>query len=70
MDALYVITNSKGSNDRVVLYETRAGEVLFDGSEVDPEELLYILQATNGGYDYIKGVELTDEQMENWEEHY
>ena len=69
MDILYVVSNSKGASDRVVVYETCAGEVVFDGPHVRPAELYGLLNAVSGGYDKIKQVELTDAEMLDWENH-
>ena len=69
MDILYVVSNGKGSNDRVVVYETRCGETVFDGPHVLPSELYGLLQSVSGGYDTVRQVLLTDEQMLEWDEH-
>lgn len=66
---VHVVTNSQGSGDYVVVYETNCGEVIYEGHSVKPADLFFILEATNGGYDGIRYHELTDEQMEDWQEH-
>lgn len=69
MSTIKVITNSLGLCDRTIVYETRSGEVVFDGNEITPKTLFHILSETNGLCGYVRFHELTDEQMENWEEH-
>lgn len=66
---LQVITNSHGSSDRCVVYETRCGEVIFDGHYVTATELFNILSIVNGGYDEVQLVELTNSDMANWQDH-
>jgi hypothetical protein len=65
---VHVITNSLGSGDYVVVYETNCGEVVFEGHSIKPSDLYHILQSTNGIAEYIVFHELTDEQMENWQD--
>jgi hypothetical protein len=66
---LKVITNSLGSGDYVVVYETNCGEVVYEGHSVSPYMLHKILNDTNGMCDYVTYHELTDEQMLDWGEH-
>jgi len=65
---LHVVTNSKGSGDYVVVYETQCGETIFEGHSVSPLDLFNLLNDTNGQYDGVVYHELNDEQMENWQE--
>jgi hypothetical protein len=65
---LHIVTNSKGSGDWVVVYETNCGEVVFEGHSIKPQDLFNIINSTNGCYEYVEYHELTDEQMENWQE--
>jgi hypothetical protein len=65
---LHVITNSMGSGDYVIVYETNCGEVVFEGHSVKPRDLFNIIESTNGMCEYLAFHEFTDEQMENWEE--
>jgi hypothetical protein len=69
VDILYVVTNGNGSADRVVVYETRCGDVVFDGPLVLPGELFGLLDVVAGGYDKVKQVTLTDTEMLEWGEH-
>lgn len=66
---LKVITNSLGSGDWIVVYETTCGETVFEGHSIGAYQLFDILQQTNGGYEHIEFYELTDDQIEEWEEH-
>jgi hypothetical protein len=66
---LKVITNSLGSGDYVVVYETNCGEVVYEGHSISPYMLYTILNSTNGSCDYVTYHELTDEQMLDWQEH-
>lgn len=60
-----VITNSLGSCDwTVVAWD---GESVWEGHSISPRDLHKILEACNG-FDYIVYHELTDAQMENWQE--
>lgn len=65
---LHVITNSLGSGDYVIVYETNCGETVFEGHSVKPKDLFDIIYAVNGMCEYVKYHELTDEQMEDWHE--
>jgi hypothetical protein len=68
-ERLYVITNSKGSNDRVLVYGS--GDVWYEGhGQFRPQLLFELLYGINGLYEDVKYVELDDEQYENWQEHY
>ena len=64
-----VITNSFGECNRVIVYETQCGTVVFDSNYISPRDLFYILNSVNGMADEIKYVQLTDEEMLQWEEH-
>ena len=64
-----VITNSKGTGDYVIVYETCSGEVAFDGHQITPRNLFDILESINGLCEYVEFYELTDEEMEKWEDH-
>ena len=66
---LYVVTNTKGSGDRCVVYETNCGETIFDNKIISPLDLFNILSETNGMCEYVYFRDLTDEQMDEWEEH-
>ena len=66
---VYVITNSLGSGDYVVVYETECGATIFEGHSVRPRELFDIIDSTSGGYDGVRYRELTDEEMECWQDH-
>ena len=66
---LKVITNSLGTGDWVVVYETNCGEVVYEGHSVSPYHLYQILKGTNGMCDDVTYHELTDEQIEDWQEH-
>lgn len=61
-----VITNSKGSGDYVIV--THEDEVAFEGHSVSPVQLYELLRALDGGYENLSFHELTDKQMENWQE--
>lgn len=64
-----VITNSNGSGDYCIVYETNSGEVVFEGHTIRPADLFNILTEVNGIAEYVKYYQLTDEEMENWEDH-
>lgn len=66
---LKVITNSLGSNNYCIVYETNCGEIVFEGHSVSPTALYHILRSTNGMCEEVRLCQLTDEQMENWQEH-
>lgn len=66
---VHVISNAGGTNDYVIVYETNCGEVVFEGKRITPSDLFEILQQINGMYEEIEFHELTDEQMEDWQEH-
>ena len=66
---LKVISNSLGSGDYVIVYETKCGEVVFEGHNIRPIDLFNILESTNGIYEYVEYFGLTDDQMENWQEY-
>lgn len=51
--------------NRCVVYETRSGEVVFDGTTITPMDLFNILEETNGLCEEVKLIKLTDEQMKN-----
>lgn len=63
---LKVIANSLGSGDYVIVAVD--GESIFEGHRVTPNDLFHILAQTNGLADHVEYTELTDEQMENWQE--
>ena len=65
---LHVITNNLGSADWVILYETRCGEVVFEGHDITPRILYDILKNTIGSYDAVKYHEFDDDDFENWSE--
>lgn len=60
-----IITNSKGSGDWVIVI--LEGDEIFAGHSISPQDLHNILEAT-AGYEFIEYHELTDEEIENWEE--
>lgn len=66
---LKVITNSLGSGDWVIVYETNCGEIVYEGHSISPRHLFDILESTNGLCEYVEYHELTDEQIEDWQEH-
>jgi hypothetical protein len=69
-DTLYLITNSKGSGDWTIVYETRCGETLYAGhGDFRGKVVFDLLQQCSGGYDNYKYVELDDDQIEEWQEH-
>jgi hypothetical protein len=66
---MHVVTNGNGSGDYVIVYETQSGETIFEGHSISGRDLVGLLQAASeGGYDEVEFHELTDEQMENWQE--
>lgn len=69
---LHVISNPSsphGTKVRCVVYETTCGEVIFDGDQITYYDLFEILRQANGMYEDVALHELTDEQMEDWQEH-
>ena len=52
-----------------IVYETNSGEVVFEGHTIRPADLFNILTEVNGIAEYVKYYQLTDEEMENWEDH-
>lgn len=66
---LKVITNSLGSGDYCIVYETNCGEIVFEGHYIKPRDLFDILESTNGCCEYVEYYELTNEQMDDWQEH-
>ena len=64
-----VVTNSLGSGDWVVVYETNCGETVYEGHKPNAHDLFNILSAVNGIAEDVKFYELADEQMEEWQEH-
>lgn len=66
---LKVITNSLGTGDWIIVYETNCGEVVYEGHSVGPRQLFDILRTTNGMCEYVTYHELTDEQIQDWHEH-
>ena len=67
---LHVISNTLGSGDYTVVYETGCGTVVYEGGRPNARELFEILDGTNGIAEKVYFHELTDEQMENWQENY
>ena len=66
---LHVVTNGQGSGDYMIVYETNCGETIFEGHSVSACALVDLLKAASeGGYEGVELHELTDEQMENWQE--
>lgn len=42
MSTIHIITNSQGAGDRLVVYETEAGDVMYDGAVcIGPNRLHY-----------------------------
>lgn len=68
MSTVHVITNGNGSGDRCLVYETETGSVIFDDEVISSHALVDILNNVMGYMEYVELHELTDEQMENWEE--
>ena len=66
---LKVITNSLGTGDWVVVYETNCGEVVYEGHSISPYMLYTILKSTNGMCEDVEYYELTDDQIQDWQEH-
>ena len=56
-----VVTNSLGSGDWVIV-QGKAGEVLFEGHRITPQDLVEILSHTVEAH--VDLVEVSDEQME------
>lgn len=55
-------------NDRIVVYETNCGEVVFDGTKISARQLFNILEATNGMCETVEFIQMSTEQMNDWEE--
>jgi hypothetical protein len=60
-----IITNGKGLGDWVIIVVD--GEEIFSGHNIGTIHLMDIMQTING-FEFISYHDLTDEEIENWQD--
>lgn len=64
---LKIITNTLGEGDWMVI--ALDGDTVYEGHSIAAIHLVDVFTAVMGTYEYVTFHELTDEQIQEWQEH-